>query len=278
MSEMQKLYFNTGEFARLCGTTKETLFYYDRIGILKPDKVAPNGYRCYSCTQFLDYDLIRVLGQAGSSLKEIKWYLEHYDSHHFLSLLREKQEKIAIQRRRLEQMEQMLAHTVTMTERALGAVYGEPYIERQERELLLAVPLAPGEGERAEGIVARLAEHFARCEHYRLADKFPLGSIIPRENVLRGSDEESFFFSRVPADFEHEGLYQKPAGSYATILHKGKSETFGDAYRVLLRYIEEQGRVVCGNCYVYDLVSYLASGTEENFVYQISIQISPAPQ
>lgn len=275
MSEMQKLNFNTGEFARLCGTTKETLFYYDRIGILKPDKVKPNGYRCYSCTQFFDFDLIRVLGQAGSSLKEIKWYLEHYDSQHFLALLREKREEIAEQRRRLQQMERMLAHTVATTERALHAKYGVPYLEKQQAEWLLTVPLAPGDGERAEGIVARLGEHFARCEQYRLADKFPLGSIIPRENVLRGSDEESFFFSRVPPDFPREGLHRKPAGSYATILHKGKNETFGDAYQILRRFIIENSCTVCGDGYVYDLVSYLASGTEENFVYQISIQIDP---
>lgn len=36
-------FLKTGEFARLCHTTKETLFHYDREGILRPRYVSENG-------------------------------------------------------------------------------------------------------------------------------------------------------------------------------------------------------------------------------------------
>ena len=45
-------FLKTGEFARLCHTTKETLFHYDREGILKPRHVSGNGYRRYGLEQF----------------------------------------------------------------------------------------------------------------------------------------------------------------------------------------------------------------------------------
>ena len=77
MKEEHAGLFTTGQFAKLCGTTKETLFYYDELGILKPVKVAENGYRYYSASQFFDLDLITVLQEAGSSLSKIKSYLEH---------------------------------------------------------------------------------------------------------------------------------------------------------------------------------------------------------
>ena len=72
MSGFYNTIFTTGEFAKLCGTSKDTLFYYDKIGILKPEIVLENGYRRYNALQFFDFDLIRTFKRAGSSLQEIK--------------------------------------------------------------------------------------------------------------------------------------------------------------------------------------------------------------
>ena len=63
--------FTSGEFARICGIRKDTLFYYDSIGLLPPEQVAPNGYRYYSTRQFYTYHIISTLKEAGASLEEI---------------------------------------------------------------------------------------------------------------------------------------------------------------------------------------------------------------
>ncbi len=47
----------TGQFAKLCGTQKGTLFFYDSEGLLKPKYVSENGYRRYGAEQFFDFDL-----------------------------------------------------------------------------------------------------------------------------------------------------------------------------------------------------------------------------
>lgn len=273
MSDHAPKRFSTGAFARLCGTTKDTLFHYDRLGLLKPETVGENGYRRYACGQLFAFDLIRVLRQTGCSLEEIKGYLEQYDVPHFLALCRKKQAELAAQRQRLEQMERMLQNTVEMTEWALSVPYDAPYLERQEAETLLLVRLNPGDGDTADGAAARLAEHFARCERYHLTNKFPLGSVILREQVLAGQEEERYFFSVVDDDFPQERLLRKPAGRYATIVHRGDYDSFSAAYRTLLDYLDAQGLRVCGNAYVYDLVSYLASQSQEKYVLQISIQV-----
>lgn len=273
MSEMGNRYFTTGEFAKLCGTTKETLFHYDKVGILKPKKLLENGYRVYSSDQFFELDLIRVLKQAGSSLQEIEWYLNHYDAEHFIQILKEKKEQIRKQRDALLKMENMLEHTVRLTERALAEEYGVPRLEYQEEETLLVVRLEPGEGDSVYGITARLGEHFKRCESRGLADKFPLGSIILKEEVLLGGEEESYFFSRMPEKRKGDHQMVKPAGTYATVFHKGNYDTFTEAYQGLLAFIRREGLEVAGNAYVYELISYLAAGTQDSFVMQISVQV-----
>ena len=76
--------FTSGEFAKFCNTTKDTLFHYDDINLLKPAKIAPNGYRIIiSCNQAFLFDMISLLKEVGLSLEEIKIYMDNRDAKTF---------------------------------------------------------------------------------------------------------------------------------------------------------------------------------------------------
>ena len=70
--KLSQRFLKTGEFAAFCNTTKDTLFHYDDIGLLKPLRTAPNGYRYYSLNQIYMFDLITTLKELGLSLEQIK--------------------------------------------------------------------------------------------------------------------------------------------------------------------------------------------------------------
>lgn len=99
-------YLTTGQFAKLCGTSKDTLFHYDRVGLLKPKYVSANGYRRYSPEQFFEFDLIWVLKEAGSSLEDIRGYLSKFDTQRFIATLEEKRLEL------LEQQKRLSAHLI----------------------------------------------------------------------------------------------------------------------------------------------------------------------
>ena len=80
-------YLSIGQFAKLCHIHKKTLFYYDEIGLFKPQKVDENGYRYYSIYQFDKFALISSLKNIGMSLKEIKQYLECDDIQELNTML-----------------------------------------------------------------------------------------------------------------------------------------------------------------------------------------------
>ena len=65
-------YITTGELAKLCGTTKRTILWYDEQGIIKPVEISPEGYRFYTEAQVLEYQMILLLTTLGVSLSEIK--------------------------------------------------------------------------------------------------------------------------------------------------------------------------------------------------------------
>lgn len=89
MNNNSKPLFTTGEFARLCNIRKDTLFYYDEIGLLKPEIIQDNGYRYYSANQLFLFDIIAMLKECGTPLKEIKEYITAREPASFLTLMEE---------------------------------------------------------------------------------------------------------------------------------------------------------------------------------------------
>lgn len=90
----KKIYLTTGEFAKLAGVTKHTLFYYDEIGLFSPEiKNEANGYRYYSVSQLEVLDVIYILRELNMPLNEIQSYMDSRTPEQFLTLF-QKEEKL----------------------------------------------------------------------------------------------------------------------------------------------------------------------------------------
>ena len=87
MIKDNKLYFTTGEFAKLFHINKKTLFYYNEIGLFKQDKILPNGYMYYSHTQIELLGTIFSLKDMGMSLKEIKDFINKRNIDNVIDIL-----------------------------------------------------------------------------------------------------------------------------------------------------------------------------------------------
>ena len=66
---------SAGAFARMCQTTRDTLRYYEKQGILVPKKSEKNGYHYYSYAQISSYYFISTFRGLGCSVEDIKEYL-----------------------------------------------------------------------------------------------------------------------------------------------------------------------------------------------------------
>lgn len=133
---MQKL-VTAGELARLAGTSKRTILWYDQKGIIKPKTVLANGYRFYEESQVLEYQKVLLLNTLGIKLQEIKKYLTHKGDLNKLFKEKKKEIKEQIDNLRfnlnsLEKFELNLEKSKTMIEPVIKimkpfAVY---YIEK----------------------------------------------------------------------------------------------------------------------------------------------------
>ena len=113
------------EMAALHGITRQTLILYDKNGLLKPVKVADNGYRYYSVEQIPRLRQICLLKEMGVPLAEIREHLDAPTTESMRGLLRERCEAIAQERdclneqlREIDQLDHIFASVTTKEKNA----------------------------------------------------------------------------------------------------------------------------------------------------------------
>lgn len=103
----------TAEFAKLCHVEKRTLFFYDEIGLLKPERVLENHYRLYGMNQYRKMDMLKALQSTGMSLDEIKSLMNSNDRketlHAYRTQTQQLKEKIASMQDTLSYLDELTA-------------------------------------------------------------------------------------------------------------------------------------------------------------------------
>ncbi len=266
-------YLSTGEFAALCGIKKDTLFFYDREGLLKPRHVSENGYRRYAVEQFFDYDMIAVLKDTGTSLQEIKRHLKDRDPEELLRLLEEKKRLLRQERERLARRQRMLESIIALAREALQAEHGVLRIVEAKEELLEAVPAGKPESDSPAGFVPVLTEYFDRLERQGRRPDPTYGILVYRDSVLAGQYAADAFFCKASRLTPKEDLHLKPKGRYAVFSHQGTLQTHMEVYRRMLEDIAASGLRVAGNIYAYDLARYFAQKNAEEYAVKYCVHV-----
>jgi DNA-binding transcriptional MerR regulator len=76
MIEVKTMTYKIHEIAELSGVTIKTLYHYQKIGLLKPEKVEKNGYRMYGQTELKRLQQILFYREMGFPLESIKAALD----------------------------------------------------------------------------------------------------------------------------------------------------------------------------------------------------------
>lgn len=265
----------SGDFAALCGTTKETLRHYKDLGLLVPAHRGENGYFYYDAEQFYDYYAISIFRQTGTPLEEIRACLRGQDAAGTLALLREQRGRLAAERRKLEQMEFVLSGMVEGLE--LGA---DPVLRtaRFEAEHLLALPaeeleglMDPGAGEDAM-LMTVLERCRALCWEYGLRTDYRLGA-IHRPGEPTGPGTVSHLTMRLAERADCPYYHEKPAGTYLCFCCRGRWD-LTQGYAALTRHIRERGLETAGSVYACDLAGFVLNGVEKNASTMLSVRLA----
>lgn len=95
------------EAAELSGVSTRTLQYYDEIGLLKPSRLTPSGYRLYDDKSLQMLQQILFFKELGFKLKDIKEILEKPDFDR-ITAFKEQKELLLLKRNRTDRLIQLL--------------------------------------------------------------------------------------------------------------------------------------------------------------------------
>lgn len=111
--------------AALSGVSRRTLRYYDQIGLLKPARVAENGYRIYGKEQVERLQQILLYRALGMKLEEIQAVLSAPD----FDACRALEEHLC----RLEEKKQQIEKQIQSVRKTLSAKKGDYIMKDAER-------------------------------------------------------------------------------------------------------------------------------------------------
>lgn len=266
----------TGDFAKLCNTNKRTLFHYDEIGLFSPAYTDEKGYRYYTESQCDVFFTITCLKELGMPLKEIKTYIDHRNPDSLKKLLKEQQQKVYLELKRLRRIEQVIDTKLQLVSSGENLSFQERLspvtLEESPEEYLITSPRLDTDDH--EILFSALCRHISRCSHLHLNAGHPYGAMIAVQSLLNGHyNTYAHFMTKVLSPPENHPYTVKPRGTYAVIYLRGNYYDADYAFSRLLSYLEDHHLSFGEFCYKEAVWDELTVESETDYVTRISIPV-----
>lgn len=249
MSFLDGLLYKTGEFARLCNTTKETLRHYRDIGLLTPARTEQNGYRLYSASQVTEYTFISLMRSLGCSLDEVAALMSSASDAELADSLAHKRDEVRRLRRDLARKEHLLDHAISNISKQDADE--TPRLEHCPEDVLLCTHIAGLDAAQSNanaterigsafdgGALQAIFGHMEFCNRNVVGDCLPTTYLIgrsalesgdygndvwictrlyPDEGISCSTDSDDAPLADAPYPREGHRMRTRPAGDYLVV-------------------------------------------------------------
>lgn len=263
--------FSIGELAGYQNISKQTLIFYDKIGLFRPAYVDPhNHYRYYSARQIDYLDTILMMKEMGFSLKEIREHMENYTIDTSLLTLRKQLTVLDRQITHLQLIKNRLAHRCEQMEnvKEFREKKQEVSLKEKEEQYLLCVDVEAPYSFREISIATKKC--FSQALENSLPIYFQTGVIVPFEHILKERyTEAGEAFLPIEKTTKAKNIRILPKGKVASIYHCGTYPSVGRSYQKLLNFCEENQLEILSDSYEFCINDYISSGDENEYITEI---------
>lgn len=281
MAVEKKELYSIGKVSKICDVSQRMLRYYEEVGLIAPDEIsASSRYRYYSAETMRRIQVIRYLLDEGFQLDEIREVFERdelsYLQDVFLKKIEDTRAQIEYYHQRLDSLKGWCALLMEArsvhTHRGWGITmkyipenrcfyYERPCDpEQKDSDIYLEIEYftqSKQDGHTMVDMGGAFFVHYAYCTE-RVSNTYRTMTLI--QTMYPKSKSESH-----TCDF----------GGFLAVAcyHIGRRSTIAATYAKMLRWVEEHGIRLRGDCcerYVLDIYS---TQNEENFVTEILLPI-----
>ncbi|MCO6558630.1 MAG: MerR family transcriptional regulator [Bifidobacterium sp.] len=262
------------ETAETYGVSIDTLYYYEKLGLVVPKRNPYNSYRVYDSADFFKLNVIMELRAMGVSLEDIQEYLNHHDFKSTLTLLDKKiwslQEQIDKLTKQQHDIVQELKYDLIALSDAQTSVMTIEELDARPCELVSTDFLF------YEDIPYAFAQYMAVNKHERLKTLRSIPTYLvdttqkvngcfPSKSIMLYTGESN---PKIP--------YVLAKGLYACRTFKGPFLECAKVYDEMKLEIGKRGYRICGDPIEMCLVGSYESDNFEEHVSRIEVPVKPA--
>lgn len=265
------LYFTTGEFAKLAGVTKHTLFHYDKIGLFSPEIKLDNDYRYYSITQLDVFDVIWNLKELDMPLSDIKNYLDHKSPQALIKLLDEEEKIIDRKLAKLKKAKKLLQFKSNFIQKVLQKDFSRiELLETPTQYYILTHTSSSNDKELAK----KIGELVTLGEKLGIKSPYGIGFLQYGTKIQQGifNDYRHIYLllDTPPKGVSYE---TKSGGKYLYGYHQGSWKQIGETYRRMIAYAREHELELDDLFFEDYLLDELTVNGPDNYVIQITVPV-----
>lgn len=299
MREKDEYCITAGEFAKICQTTRDTLRYYERQGILVPKKNPVNGYHYYSYTQISSYYFIRTFRGLDCSVGDIREYLLGGEEIRFDEFVEQQYEKLLYMRKELDQKIGTIAGTRKILDQIRIADVGTPVIRKIEEPLSLvctAVESAPALS--FDEIEMDIREHLKQCKCSGI-QAFPMGASMDKEAFMDGDytyknvfsitesecvkmtddgmvdmEQQDQWLDRQQTDTQQMRICNMKSGDYLVAVCRESDGDIKAVYEAMKSVLKKEQRELISDVYSLSIVNVIDPHEEKKYLKYLFAAVS----
>ncbi len=265
-------YLTAGEMAKIQNVSKQTLLFYDKIGLFSPSYIDQhNGYRYYSASQIDELDAILLLKRIGIPLKEIRKEMENYSTLSSIETLNKQIKKIDNQIKELKKLKNQMLFRVNQVENALLHPSGDIVLEEDGPFYIYTYPVKKPYTLDKVSIATKAC--ISSAMRKGLSVHYQTGAILPYRKIMEGKFLETTKVFLPTEETKNAEVTLLPKGMTLSIYHKGDYTTTGKSYEKLLQYSKERGLRIASDSYEFALNDYFTTSNEKEYITRLMVYV-----
>ncbi|MBR3242418.1 MAG: MerR family transcriptional regulator [Parasporobacterium sp.] len=271
--------YSISEFAKACGTTKDTLYHYEKQGILIPEMDENNHYRYYSLSDFHLFQYIAHLRRLGLSISEIRECVKERNVQTYLGVLARSQKRLLDEIAEAKRRYDIVTKTREAAFEFTHVLLETPKIEYSAEEYYFSSSFQ-GKLNSLDGIV-QLRNHLSTAEKMpEITNNLIVFKYDPKARQLLSSRPSLHMMIQAsnPKSINEEHLHVKPAGFYLHIyfhmdLPASTVEERERCYRKIEDYVQEHNYQIVTDLYCYNHISKFLTDDPKEFLAEFVIGV-----
>lgn len=258
MSKRYGTELSVSEFAAIMGMSRQTLIYYDRIGLFPPARIDPDtGYRYYDRRQIGRMSFIQTLAGLGVPLAEIREEVAEICPDRMEGLLRRQRASIRKEIERLRRSRDEEPGTVVLIH------------EDEPAPLFVSGPLSCGKDPLPDRVIV---DFYAEAERRGIPFGYPMGCLVSGEDIAAGRTDR---VSRLllPLGSDDGANACRPAGDFLVLRERTDCGGTPAAYARLLDEAAARGLRPAGDAVEEYELDEVTCADPSDFLCRIALPV-----